>query len=63
MLTLCEWPGWRSIERGVKIGLWAVAHQWTHLHELGNNWRRLESAHLCAPTPRRLLGAMGSMGR
>ena len=22
MLTLCEWPGWRSIERGAKIGLW-----------------------------------------
>ena len=51
MLTRCEWPGWRSIERGVKIGLWAVAHQWTHGRTftsseiIGDAWSQRTYAH------------------
>ena len=51
MLTLCEWPGWRSIERGVKIGLWAVAqwlisgHTFMSSEIIGDAWSQRTYAH------------------
>ena len=46
MLTRCEWPGWRSIERGVKFGLWLISgHTFMSSEIIGDAWSQRTYAH------------------